>query len=338
MSSKILGEILELKPLKGKNKVGTDLTFGNKVAIIGLGGIFPDAENIQQFWENIKNKKYSITEVPNERWDPEIFYDKDHSIPEKTYTKIGGFIKNFEFNSIKYRIPPKMAERMDLVQKLAIKTAEEALIDAGYPTNGKQRLPIATIVGNSSGGDAQRLSNKRIIFSEIKYRINEASSQRILNQDEKENLLNFLEERIINQIPAINEDTMPGELSNIIAGRVANVFNLTGKSMTTDAACASSLAAIDTAINGLLVNDYETVLVGGSDSSMDPQTFIKFCKIGALSEDGSYPFDARANGFIMGEGAGFIVLRRLEDAIRDMVVLLMEKEKESQLLILMGRA
>jgi malonyl CoA-acyl carrier protein transacylase len=317
MSSKILGEILELKPLKGKNKVGTDLTFGNKVAIIGLGGIFPDAENIQQFWENIKNKKYSITEVPNERWDPEIFYDKDHSIPEKTYTKIGGFIKNFEFNSIKYRIPPKMAERMDLVQKLAIKTAEEALIDAGYPTNGKQRLPIATIVGNSSGGDAQRLSNKRIIFSEIKYRINEASSQRILNQDEKENLLNFLEERIINQIPAINEDTMPGELSNIIAGRVANVFNLTGKSMTTDAACASSLAAIDTAINGLLVNDYETVLVGGSDSSMDPQTFIKFCKIGALSEDGSYPFDARANGFIMGEGAGFIVLRRLEDAIRD---------------------
>ncbi|MHA2180985.1 MAG: beta-ketoacyl synthase N-terminal-like domain-containing protein, partial [Promethearchaeota archaeon] len=100
-----------------------------------------------------------------------------------------------------------MAERMDLVQKLAIKTAEEALIDAGYPTNGKQRLPIATIVGNSSGGDAQRLSNKRIIYSEIKYRINEASSQKILNQEEKENLLNFLEEKIINQIPAINEDT-----------------------------------------------------------------------------------------------------------------------------------
>ncbi|MHA2282530.1 MAG: beta-ketoacyl synthase N-terminal-like domain-containing protein, partial [Promethearchaeota archaeon] len=316
-SSQIFDEILEQKPIQAENKMGRKLTFENKVAIIGLGGIFPDAENVPQFWANIKNKKYSITEVPIERWDPEIFYDKDHSVPEKTYSKIGGFVKNFEFKSIKYRIPPKMAERMDLVQKFAIKTAEEALIDAGYPTNGKQRLPIATIVGNSSGGDAQRLSNKRILFSEIKYRINEASSQRILNQDEKENLLNFLEERIINKIPTINEDTMPGELSNIIAGRVANVFNLTGKSMTTDAACASSLAAIDTAINGLLVKDYDTVLVGGSDSSMDPQTFIKFCKIGALSEDGSYPFDARANGFIMGEGAGFIVLRRLEDALRD---------------------
>jgi malonyl CoA-acyl carrier protein transacylase len=316
-SSQIFNEFLKHKSQQGEQKMEKSVSFGNKVAIIGMGGIFPDAENIPEFWENIKNKKYSITEVPIDRWNPDIFFDPDHSVPEKTYSKIGGFVKNFEFKSIKYRIPPKMAERMDLVQKLAIKTAEEALTDAGYPTNGKERLPIATIVGNSSGGDAQRLSNKRILFGEIKYRINEASSKKILNQSEKENLLNFLEERIVDQIPTINEDTMPGELSNIIAGRVANVFNLTGKSMTTDAACASSLAAIDTAINGLLVKDYDTVLVGGSDSSMDPQTFIKFCKIGALSEDGSYPFDARANGFIMGEGAGFIVLRRLEDAIRD---------------------
>ncbi|GAG57683.1 unnamed protein product, partial [marine sediment metagenome] len=119
------------------------------------------------------------------------FYDEDHSTPEKTYSKIGGFVKNFEFKSIKYRIPPKMAERMDLVQKFAIKTAEEALTDAGYPTNGKQRLPIATIVGNSSGGDAQRLSNKRIIYSEIKYRINEATSQKISNLIDLRNFFNF---------------------------------------------------------------------------------------------------------------------------------------------------
>ncbi|HDZ17112.1 MAG TPA: SDR family NAD(P)-dependent oxidoreductase [archaeon] len=294
-----------------------ELSFGNKVAVIGLGGLFPDTENISQFWNNIINKKYSITEVPDDRWEPEIFYDSDHSTIDKTYSKIGGFVKDFKFKSIKYRIPPKMAERMDHVQKWAIITAEEALNDAGYSTNGEERLPIAVIVGNSSGGDIQRLSNKRVIFNEVKYRINEASSHKIIAQTEKENLIKYLEERIISQIPTINEDTMPGELSNIIAGRVANVFNLTGKSMTTDAACASSLAAIDTAVNGLLVRDYDTVLVGGSDSSMDPQTFIKFSKIGALSEDGTYPFDARANGFVMGEGAGFIVLKRLEDALHD---------------------
>lgn len=317
MSNQILKETSGRVPMVYDKKVQKKSSIENKIAIIGLGGLFPDAENIPQFWENIINKRYSITEVPKDRWEPDIFYDKDHSSPDKTYTKIGGFVKKFEFKSIKYRIPPKMAERMDLVQKWALITAKKALVDAGYPTDGKQRLPIAIIVGNSSGGDTQRLSNKRVLFNEIKYRINEASSQMILNQEEKENLLNFLEDRIINQIPVINEDTMPGELSNIIAGRIANVFNLTGKSMTTDAACASSLAAIDTAVNGLLVKDYDAVLVGGVDSSMDPQTYIKFCKIGALSEDGSYPFDARANGFVMGEGAGFLLLKRLGDALRD---------------------
>ncbi|MHA2051492.1 MAG: beta-ketoacyl synthase N-terminal-like domain-containing protein, partial [Promethearchaeota archaeon] len=317
MSDQFYEKILGQKTMEDDPQIKETLSFGKKVAIIGLGGIFPDARNIPQFWENIITKKNSITEVPNDRWEPAIFYNKDHSIPEKTYTKIGGFVNEYEFKSIKYRIPPKMAERIDATQKWAIKTAEEALIDAGYPTDGKQRLPIATIVGNSAGGDINRLSNKRVTFSEIKYRINEASSQMILSEEDKDNLLNYLESKVINQIPIINEDTMPGELSNIIAGRVANVFNLTGKSMTTDAACASSLAAVDTAINGLLVGDYDTVLVGGTDSSMDPQTYIKFCKIGALSEDGTYPFDARANGFVMGEGAGFMVLKCLEDAIND---------------------
>ncbi|KKK41857.1 MAG: Phenolphthiocerol synthesis polyketide synthase type I Pks15/1 [Candidatus Lokiarchaeum sp. GC14_75] len=310
---KTLGPKSMIKSIETKELKPTE----NKIAIVGIGGIFPDAQNIPEFWENIVNRKYSIIEVPDNRWNKNIFYSEDHSIPEKTYSKVGGFIKDFKFKSIKYRIPPKMAERMDMVQKWAITTAEEALKDAGYPTDGKSRLPIAVIVGNSSGGDAQRLSNKRVIFNEVEYRINEASSQKILNKEQKDKLIDYLKKTIVDPIPQINEDTMPGELSNIIAGRVANVFNLTGKSMTIDAACASSLAAIDTAVNSLIMRDYDVVLAGGSDSSMDPQTYIKFSKIGALSEDGSYPFDSRANGFIMGEGAGFMVLKRIEDAIRD---------------------
>ncbi|MFX1468949.1 MAG: SDR family NAD(P)-dependent oxidoreductase [Promethearchaeota archaeon] len=293
------------------------ITTDNKIAIVGLGAIFPDAENVSEFWNNIINKKYSIIEIPEERWDPEIFYSADHTSPDKTYSKIGGFIKNFNFKSIEYRIPPKMAERMDPVQKWAIVAAKEALNDAGYIVNGKERLPIAVIIGNSLGGEIQRSSNKRVFFNEIAYRINKARSEKLLNDDQHVKLIEYLKKTMLNPIPTINEDTMPGELSNIIAGRVSNVFNLTGKNMTTDAACASSLAAIDTGVNGLLAKDYDIALVGGADRSMDPSSYIKFCKIGALSEDGSYPFDSRANGFVMGEGAGFIVIKRLNDAIRD---------------------
>ena len=113
MSNQFYEKILGQKTMELEPKIEEILSFGKKVAIIGLGSIFPDARNIPQFWENIINKKNSITEVPNDRWEPDIFFNKDHSIPEKTYTKIGGFVKEFEFKSIKYRIPPKIPTRIN---------------------------------------------------------------------------------------------------------------------------------------------------------------------------------------------------------------------------------
>ncbi|MHA1584409.1 MAG: beta-ketoacyl synthase N-terminal-like domain-containing protein, partial [Promethearchaeota archaeon] len=293
------------------------LISSSMVAIIGIGCIFPDANNVEEFWNNILSKKYSITEVPKERWDPEIYFDPDRSVPDKSYTKIGGFIKNFKFKSVKYRIPPKMAAQMDDVQKWALEAAKETLLDAGYPIDGKKRLPFGVIVGNALGGENQRHNNKRIIFNEIEYRIKNEHVFDGFSTKHKDQIIKNLKQSMLHGILEINEDTMPGELSNIISGRIANVFNLTGKNMTTDAACASSLAALDTAVKGLLTRDYDVVLTGGADRSMDPAPFIKFCKIGALSADESCPFDAKADGFVMGEGAGFVMLKRLDDAIRD---------------------
>ena len=117
--------------------------------------------------------------------------------------------------------------------------------------------------------------------------------------------------------PVITEDTMPGELSNIIAGRVANVFNFSGPNFVTDAACASSLAALETGIEGLMNHKFDAVLTGGVDRNMGPESYVKFSKIGALSADGSRPYADGANGFVMGEGAAIFLLKRLEDAERD---------------------
>ncbi len=118
-------------------------------------------------------------------------------------------------------------------------------------------------------------------------------------------------------VPAITEDTMPGELSNIIAGRVANVFNFTGPNFVTDAACASSLAALQSAVDGLRFGQFDAVLTGGVDRNMGVESFVKFSKIGALSPDGSRPYAEGANGFVMGEGAAIFLLKRLVDAERD---------------------
>ncbi|MHA2357890.1 MAG: beta-ketoacyl synthase N-terminal-like domain-containing protein, partial [Candidatus Heimdallarchaeaceae archaeon] len=293
------------------------LKLENRVAIVGLGCILPDSPNIESYWKNIINKKYSITEVPNDRWEPELYYDPDPKAEYKTYSKIGAFIKDYKFNSINYRIPPKIAEKMDDVQKWSLDAAKEALEDAGIPTDGKKRLPIAVIVGNAIGGENARATNRRIFFPEVIREIKQNVMFNNLSKKEQEEFLDQLQESYSSRFPTVTEDSMPGELSNVIAGRIANVFNFTGKSMTTDAACASSVASLDTAIKALITNDFDVALVGGADRSMDVSSYVKFSKIGALSASGSRPFDSKADGFVMGEGAGFFVLKRLEDAIND---------------------
>ena len=117
-------------------------------------------------------------------------------------------------------------------------------------------------------------------------------------------------------LPEINEDSMPGELANIMAGRVASLFNFRGPNFITDAACASALAAMSSAVQGLGAGHYDAVITGGVDRNMGVNAFVKFCKIGALSATGTRPFDAGADGFVMGEGAALFVLKRLADAER----------------------
>ena len=117
--------------------------------------------------------------------------------------------------------------------------------------------------------------------------------------------------------PGITEDTMPGELSNIVAGRIAALFNFHGPNYIADAACASAMAGISAAIEGLEEYDFDLVVTGGIDANMSPTTFVKFCKIGALSATGTRPYAEGADGFVMGEGGAVFVLKRLEDAERD---------------------
>ena len=117
-------------------------------------------------------------------------------------------------------------------------------------------------------------------------------------------------------LPGVTEDTMPGELGNCIAGRVANLFNLHGPNFTTDAACASALAAMDATVDGLLAHEFDVAITGGVDRNMGAHTFVKFCAIGALSPSGTRPYSEGADGFVMGEGAALFVVKRLADAVR----------------------
>ena len=294
------------------------------VAIVGIGAVMPGANDAKAFWQNIKDGVSSIVEVPKDRWDPALFFDEDPSVPDKTYTKIGGFIQDFKFDAKRFRIPPRVASQVDPVQQLALHAVYEAMKDAGLQTDrrDKQGRPFdrercGVILGNSLGGELKDAYALRVGWPEIRQNMIESGAFSSLSAAERDQMLEQVEAAYKSSLPVIDEDSMPGELANVIAGRVANAFDLRGPNYTTDAACASSLAALQVAVKSLQDREIDIAITGGSDRSMNIPTYVKFCKIGALSPDHSAPFNESANGFVMGEGAGVLVLKRLRDAEAD---------------------
>ena len=289
------------------------------IAIVGAGAILPGATNVAEFWDNVKNGCYSITEVQPERWDPALYYDPDHSAPDKTYSKIGGWVRQYVWDPVKWRlpIPPRVVDAMDVSQKWAIACTREALEDYGYPKRPLNADRTAVILGNAIGGEKHYFTVTRILFPEFARELEKSTSFATLPEAVRHDITDQFHERMGKLFPEITEDTMPGELSNCIAGRIANVFNFHGPNYVCDAACASAMAAISTATEGLIQRHYDAVIAGGLDRNMGASSFVKFCKIGALSATGTRPYAEGADGFVMGEGAAIFLLKRLADAEHD---------------------
>jgi acyl transferase domain-containing protein/NAD(P)-dependent dehydrogenase (short-subunit alcohol dehydrogenase family)/acyl carrier protein len=284
------------------------------VAVIGVGAILPDALDAKAFWQNVVTGRNSVTEVTPDRWSAADYYDPDPKAPGKTYSKIGGWVRGVSFEPTKFRIPPTVSAAMDDGQKWALLCAGEALRDAGHPDRPLDTESTGVILGNAMGGELHYLTCLRLSMPEYVHAIADTKVFQSLPQAERAAFMAQLRESVNRRFPDTTEDTMPGELTNITSGRVAAVYNLRGPNFTADAACASSLAALQAAVDGLADHHYDVVVTGAMDRNMGATTFIKFCKIGALSPDGSRPYDKDASGFIMGEGGAFLVCKRLEDA------------------------
>ena len=288
------------------------------IAVVGIGLRLPGSDSAESFWKYVIEKKNGITKAPSDRWrNIDHYYDPNPKIPDKTYSCIGGFIKDFEFDPLKFRIPPSVAKKMDRTQKMAVSCVADALEDAGLKAEDLKGKKVGIVIGNSMGGETTDRYAERLVLPRAVELLKESLEKSGLDKAAGTAAIEIFKQKFLEGLPEITEDSLPGELPNVISGRVANVFNLEGPNFTVDAACASSLAAIMNAVNGLRAGFMDLALAGGVDAAMHPSSFIKFCKVGALSADGSRPFDAGANGFIMGEGAGILLMKRLSDAVRD---------------------
>src|SRR5579871_6136770 len=289
------------------------------IAIVGVGAILPDAPNVPAFWENIKSGHYSVTEVDSARWDPKLYYDPDPKAPDKTYSKIGGWVRDYAWDPMNWHlaVPPRVVDAMDGGQKWAVACTRQALEDYGYPKRSLDLDRTGVILGNAMGGEKHYLTTLRIYFPECARDLGSAEHFAVLPEDIRREILRELHDRMAKHLPEVTEDSMPGELSNCLAGRIANIYNFHGPNYVCDAACASTMAAIHAVVAGLIEHDFDMAVTGGIDRNMGASTFVKFSKIGALSATGSRPYAEGADGFVMGEGAAILLMKRLADAERD---------------------
>ena len=307
---------MTLTTADGKPCEGLDQGPFEPIAVIGLAALMPDAPSIDAFWQNIIDSKVSIKEIHEGRWPGPInhFYRKGGPGDSKegfTYSKIGALVDGFEFDWRRWRQPPGTLPQIDPCQLWAVSVAADAIEQAGYDGDSKDidRTRCGVVFANALGGENRNLSNIRVWSNHT----TELAKKHGLAEQNAEAFTNEL----LEGTPRVDEDTMPGELANVVSGRVANLLDLQGPNHAMDAACASSMAAVLDACRLLQTRQVDLMLAGATDRTMDPATFSKFSAIGALSPTHSTPFDAGANGFVMGEGAGVLLLKRLSEAIAD---------------------
>ncbi|WP_020667157.1 type I polyketide synthase [Amycolatopsis nigrescens] len=267
------------------------------IAIVGMACLFPGAEDLPSFWSNVLRGVDSVTEVPAERWDPAVYYREGTAPPGSTPSKWGGFLADIPFDPMSFGIPPASMGSIDPAQLLSLEVARRALDDAGYRTRPFGRDRTGVVFGAEAGGD---LANAGVLAALLPA------------------YLEHVPPELAEQLPALTEDSFPGTLANVISGRIANRLDLGGTNYTVDAACGSSLAALDLACKELVQGSSDLMLCGAVDLHNGINDYLMFASAGALSPTGRCrPFDTAADGIALGEGVACLALKRLADAERD---------------------
>lgn len=285
-----------------------------KIAIIGMGCYYPGANDLQKLWENILARRQQFRETPDARLPLVDYYDLDRKTPDKTYGNQMAVIDGFRFNWAKRRIPKKAFETTDITHWLALEVAIKAFEDAGYTRENIPTDKTGVVLGNTLTGEQSRSLSMRMRWPFVRRSLRESARIKGLLPESLGVLEELMEKLYKSVFPNINEDSLAGNLSNTIAGRICNFFNLDGGGYTVDGACSSSLIAVITACTHLANQQWDIALAGGVDISLDPFELVGFAKAEALTANEMRVYDRQASGFIPGEGSGFVVLKRLEEA------------------------
>ena len=289
---------------------------GQAIAIVGMACRYPDARSPDELWENALAGRRAFRRIPAERLNLNDYLSSDRQSPDQTYSTEGAFIEGYEFDRARFRVPGGTYRAADPVHWLTLDVAASALEDAGFPEGeGLPRETTGVFIGNTLTGEFSRANTLRLRWPYVRRVVRKVLEEDACPPERQRELLAQMESLYKKPFPPVGVETLAGGLSNTIAGRICNHFDLKGGGYTVDGACASSLLAVINACTSLAAGDLEVAVAGGIDLSTDPFELVGFAKTGALAGDAMRVYDARAAGFWPGEGCGVVVLMRHEDAL-----------------------
>ncbi|MDT5050180.1 MAG: phthiocerol/phenolphthiocerol synthesis type-I polyketide synthase, partial [Mycobacterium sp.] len=251
------------------------------IAVVGIGCRFPGGvTGPEDYWTFLDKATDAISEVPSDRWDGDAFYDPDPLAPGRMPTKWGAYLSDVAgFDADFFGISPREAAAMDPQQRLSLEVAWEALENAGIAPDQLSETRTAVMLG--------------VYYTEYQ----NASAG---NPD------------------TIDPYSATGNAHSVTVGRISYLLGLRGPAIAVDTACSSSLVTVHLACQSLRMRESDLALAGGVSLNLRPETQLALAKWGMLSPHGRcHAFDSRADGFVRGEGAGVVVLKRLTDAVRD---------------------
>jgi acyl transferase domain-containing protein len=278
-----------------------------------MDATFPGAADLDQFWSNVVEGVDAVEEAPSARWDP-LYYDPPSAGVDRFYCRRGGFVDGVaSFDPAAFGVMPVTMGSAEPDQLLALAVAARALADAGGEAKLERRERTAVIVGRGSylTPGLARL-DQRVRTSEQL-----VACVRSLVPSVTEEQLVAVKEAFVETLGPDHSEAAIDLVPNLAASRIANRLDLGGPAYTVDAACASALIAVDHGVRELVEGRCDLVLAGAVHLCHDVTIWSVFTQLGALSRSGEIrPFDRRADGLLIGEGAGMVVLERLADAER----------------------
>lgn len=263
-----------------KEETGESRTIRKDIAIIGISGRFPGADNVEELWKNLENGINSIVEIPKERWSKTKYFDTDINNTRATNSKWGGFLHDIDkFDAMFFNISGFEAKYMDPQQRLLLEEAWSALESAGYANKSVDGLKVGTFIGCSPGDYQDKLIEHDVPF---------------------------------------DAQSFWGTSPAVTSARLAYLLNLKGPGMAIDTACSSGLLGVNMACQSLWLGECQMAVAGGSFLSVTPKFYLMSGNAGMLSPTGQcHTFDQDADGFVPGEAVVALVLKPLEDAVRD---------------------